>query len=184
MLDVGNVFILGDSYSTFENHIPEGYTAWYSEQKKEETDVCRVEEMWWYGFLNETKSNLLLNSSYSGMTICNTGYNGVDNTLRSFIDRLDSLIENGYFKDNRVDTFIVFGGTNDSWLDAPVGELMYSGWKREDLYFALPAVCYLLYRIKTYIPDARLLFILNTELKKQIAEGYKTACREYGGKYA
>lgn len=28
---LGNIFILGDSYSTFDNHIPEGYASYYGE---------------------------------------------------------------------------------------------------------------------------------------------------------
>ena len=26
---LGNIFILGDSYSTFEGYVPEGYPCWY-----------------------------------------------------------------------------------------------------------------------------------------------------------
>ena len=61
---LGNVFILGDSYSTFEGYIPDGYVAYYkedgpqyieefSEMKSYERDVFRVEQTWWYDFVRE-----------------------------------------------------------------------------------------------------------------------------------
>ena len=130
MLNIGNVFILGDSYSTFESHIPHGYEFWYSERDSKLTDVRTVEQTWWHQFLAATKSNLLLNCSWSGTTICHTGYDGVDCSDKTFIARLDRLIEEGYFEANRVDTLILFGGTNDSWANSPVGKLQYSDWER------------------------------------------------------
>lgn len=179
MLDLGNVFILGDSYSTFEGFIPEGYDTYYSAEGGE-TDVRDVKQTWWHQLLEETNSHLLLNSSFSGTTICNTGYDGADYTERSFIGRLDKRINANYFAENTVDTFIIFGGTNDSWANAPIGELMYADWKKEDLFCVLPALGYLLHRVKTNIPEARVIFVLNTELKPEITENIKTACEKAG----
>lgn len=176
---VGNLFILGDSYSTFEGYIPEGYAAYYTRSGREETDVTRVEETWWYQVIQETQANLLLNSSWSGTTICNTGYEGKDFSDISFITRLDQLIEAGYFEENHVDTLLVFGGTNDTWSDAPLGERKYEGWTRADLYCVLPAVGYLFNRLKTKLKDTRVLCIINTELKREIHEGMKAACAKY-----
>lgn len=179
MLDLGNVFILGDSYSTFEGFIPEGYDAYYFPTGGD-TDVRDVKQTWWHQLLEETSSNLLLNSSYSGTTICNTGYDGADCTEISFIGRLDKLIEANYFVEHPVDTFLVFGGTNDSWANSPVGELRYTDWEKEDLFCVLPALCYLLHRIKTNIPGARVLFVLNTELKPVIADNIMAVCEKAG----
>lgn len=177
---IGNLFILGDSYSTFEKHMPEGYAFWYVEGGKDETDVSHVTQTWWYQFIHDTQANLLLNNSYSGSTICNTGYNGEDCSRRSFVGRFDELIEKNYFKDNRVDTCIIFGGTNDAWADSPVGNLMYSNWTKEDLYFALPAFCYLLHRAKENLEDARIVVVINCDLKQSITDGFKSACEKYG----
>lgn len=183
MLNIGNVFILGDSYSTYDGCIPEGYVTWYQDAESEATDVRKVEQTWWHQLLTATESNLLLNCSWSGTTVCHTGYNGEDCRDRSFIARMDRLIREGYFETNRVDTFIVFGGTNDSWADSPVGKLQYSDWKGEDLFRVLPAFCYLLDRIKAKLSGARVVCIINTELKTEIMDGFKTACERYGIEY-
>ena len=182
MKKIGNVFILGDSYSTFEGYVDasRGCGIWYPKGGKEETDVKAVEETWWHQVLEKTDSSLILNSSSSGTTICNTTYGGAYCPKYSFIGRLDRLLEEGFFKDKKIDTFIVFGGTNDNWSNAPIGSLQYEGWTEEDKKEALPAICYLFDRIKNNFPDTRVIKILNTELKEEINEGYKKAADKYG----
>ena len=138
-----------------------------------------MEQTWWHQLLEHTNSALVRNCSFSGTTICNTGYNGLDYTSKSFISRLDKLIAAGYFEEHKIDTFFLFGGTNDSWADAPVGELQYSDWQKEDLYCVLPAFCYLLHQITRHFPDTRIVCMINTELKPVIEEGFKTACEKY-----
>lgn len=181
---IGNMFLLGDSYSTFEGYMPEGHVSWYSSHYEDETnpptDVNKVEQTWWYQFVDETKANLLLNSSYSGTTICHTGYGGADCSDISFIARVDKLIEENYFTQNQIDTCIVFGGTNDCWADSPIGEIQYADWEKQDLYFVLPAFCYLLHRLTEYLPKTRILVVINTELKQEITEGFEVICEHYG----
>ena len=137
---LGSVFILGDSYSTFEGYIPDGYGCYYfskgpnylPELSKTEcgsNDVCNVEQTWWYPIVKEN-GNLVQNCSWSGTTICNTGYDGKDNSEVSFIARMEKLSDAGFFEENKIDTFFLFGGSNDSWSDAPLGEPMNSGWKK------------------------------------------------------
>lgn len=191
---IGNLFILGDSYSTFEEHIPQGYAAYYKKsgpyylEKYEEkfdpmNDVVSVEQTWWHQFIRETDANLLQNCSWSGTTICNTGYDGLDASAKSFIGRLDKLIEQGYFRDNRVDTLILFGGTNDTWAKSPLGEMMYADWKKEDLYSALPAIGYLFHRMTEHLPKTKILCVINTKLRPEIADGLVAACERYGVDY-
>ncbi len=179
MTYIGSTFILGDSYSTFEGFIPKGYAAYYTNAEKEETDVSDVNQTWWHQLISETDGSLLRNCSYSGTTVCNTGYGGEDCSDKSFIARLDKLIAENYFKENKVDTFFLFGGTNDSWANSPIGELMYSGFKKEDLFSVLPAFCYLLDKIRKNLPDAKVFCILNTELNPVIEDGFKEACKKY-----
>ena len=73
MVNLGNVFILGDSYSTFEGYIPEGFGAYYAPVPKTDTDVNKVEQTWWMQVLNNSESKLIRNCSWTGTTICNTG---------------------------------------------------------------------------------------------------------------
>lgn len=180
MKNLGNVFILGDSYSTFKGYIPDEYHAYYSSEGRKETDVNAVSQTWWKMLLDETKANLVLNCSFSGTTICNTGYNGEDCREISFVARLDKLIKEGFFRKNKIDTFFVFGGTNDSWANSPVGKLKYRFLTKKDTYKVLPAFCYLIKRVKAKVEGARIVVILNSELKDEINQGFKTACDKYG----
>lgn len=139
-----------------------------------------VSHTWWYQVLENTDSNLVRNCSYSGTTICNTTYNGRDCSAVSFVARLDNLIEKNYFKENKIDTFFVFGGTNDTWAKSPIGELMYSDRDKKDLYSVLPAFCHLMDRLSQNLPDTRKICIITAELNPLISEGMIEACNHYG----
>ncbi len=179
-MDLKNVLIFGDSYSTFKGYIPEGYAVYYSENYREETDVRNVAETWWHQLFSEIKSGLILNNSWSGSTICYTGYNNTDcSETSSFICRLDKLIKSDFFKNNDINTVFVFGGTNDSWANSPIGELKYSDWQKQDLYSVLPAVCFFINRLKEVLPNANIVFIINCDLKDEITQGIKSACEHY-----
>lgn len=165
MIRLGNTLILGDSYSTFKGYIPEGSICYYSPEDPEHSGVTRVEQTWWHQLLAATDSVLLQNNSFSGSTIGFTGYNGDDFKNISFIRRFETLYEQGYFEENRVDTLLVFGGTNDDWSGAPEGQLMHEGWTEQDLYCALPAIGYLFHRVRELLPDTRVCTIINTGMK-------------------
>lgn len=77
----------------------------------------------------------------------------------------------------------MFGATNDSCIDSPIGELMFEGWNEENLLSVLPAVCYLFNRIKTVIPNAKIINIANTDLKEIITDGMKKAAEHFGVKH-
>lgn len=187
---LGNVFILGDSYSTFYKYIPEGYEYYYDEQgpyyvksnpelRLTDNDVCNVKQTWWYDLLKEN-GTLLKNCSWSGTTICNTGYNGSDNSEISFIGRVEKLKKEGYFEENKIDTFFLFGGTNDSWANSPLGEKIDSGWSTADLYNVLPAFSYLINLLVSNLPNTKIYCIINTGLKTEISEFYKLTCEKNG----
>ena len=179
MKKLGNVFLLGDSYSTFEDWIPDGFWTWYFKDQRTGTDVKSVKETWWYQLLDETDSNLILNCSYSGTTICNKGKDGVDCSKISFVGRFDRLIQDGFFNGKEINTLLIFGGTNDSWLDSPIGFLKYENWQQSDLDASIPAFCYLLQRVKEVCKTARIIYILNTGIKTELMDGYISACRHY-----
>ncbi len=180
MKDSANIFIIGDSISTFEGCIPKEFKHYYSENVIKNTDVCEIAHMWWSTVAKETNSNIILNSSFSGTTVCNTGWGGEDCDGISFVSRLDKLIEEGFFKENRIDTVFVFGGTNDTWANSPVGEEKHSGWTKKDLYFVFPAFSYLLKRLRESSPDSRIIAILNNDLSDEIRESYLGSCALHG----
>ncbi|MBR3847806.1 MAG: hypothetical protein IKM21_00770 [Oscillospiraceae bacterium] len=175
-----NIFILGDSYSTYGGYIPDGYHAYYSDGMEIIPVVRGVEKTWWKMFEKENDLNIVLNDSFSGSTVCNTvrEYLTVET---SFISRIDKYIAEGFFAENKIDTMFIFGGTNDSWIDAPVGSLKYSDWTADDLKCVLPAFCYLIDRAKEVVED--ILVIINSELKSEITEGFMEACKKNNVRY-
>ena len=179
MNDEKNVFIIGDSYSTFAGHIPEGYRCYYGE--REDTPVLAgVEKTWWRILSREKKLKVVLNDSFSGSTICNT-VREILTVESSFVSRIDKYVSENFFAENEIDTVFIFGGTNDSWINAPVGELKYSDWSRDDLMCVLPAFCYLLSRAKKVARNV--IAIINSDLKNEIAEGLVEACEKNGIRY-
>lgn len=178
-----NVLILGDSYSTFGGYIPENYEAYYSETS-EKSELHNVADTWWHSLLTETNSNLIHNNSWSGSTICYTGYGNYDcSKTNSFIFRLNQLIENGFFQQNEINTVFVFGGTNDCWANSPMGDFKYSDWEKEDLYKFLPAICYLINRLKEVAPKAKVYFLVNPYLRKEVIDGIIAVCEHYSIDY-
>ena len=168
-----SVSILGDSYSTFEGYVkPDTNAVWYFSVPPEDlTDVDNVDQTWWRLLLDSTGWNLEQNNSFSGSTICNTGYHGDDYSDRSFITRMDNL--------GNPDIILVFGATNDSWADAPIGEYKWENQSPEDLYSFRPALGLLLEYMTHSYPDARIIYILNSDLKDEIDISVKTACTRY-----
>ena len=166
------VAVLGDSYSTFAGFIPNGNACWYnSPADHKRTDVTKVEQTWWWQVANEGGYKLGAIESYSGATVCNTGYRDEDYSDRSFVTRCTNL--------GNPDIILICGATNDSWANAPIGDYKYANWKRVDLYFFRPAMAKMLNDIKQHYPNVDVYFILNTELKKEINESVQEVCKHY-----
>ena len=165
------VAVLGDSYSTFEGYIPNGYATWYTSVTRKGTDVNKVEQTWWWQVIKEGGYKLGNINAYSGSTICNTGYRDEDYSDRSFINRT-SLLGNP-------DIILICGGTNDSWANSPIGNYQYSNWKRADLFCFRPALAKLLSDLRLHYPNVDIYFILNSELKDEINESVNKICKNY-----
>lgn len=176
-----NAIIFGDSYSTFKGYVPEGYICYYSENRRPETDVTRVEETWWYQVVKEAGLNLIMNNSWSGSPICYTGYDNADcSETSSFICRFKKLKDEGFFEKNRVDTVFIFGGTNDNWCGAQLGEAKWENIEKEDLYSVLPAVYLFLRLVRETLPEAEIYCLINTELKDELTEALLNASERNG----
>lgn len=177
-MKLGNVLLIGDSYSTFGGYIPEGYAFWYSEDDRGRTDVTRVEETWWHQFISRVECTLVHNESYSGTTVCNTERPSMPGT--SFVYRTERLVERGFFRDNKIDTVFIFGGTNDSWIDSPVGENKYDNISREDIRSVLPAYSHLVSLVRECAPEARIISVINCDIKDEIMDGIERCAEHYG----
>lgn len=169
-----SVSILGDSYSTYERYTtPVTNEQWYVEPWCDDrTDVADVTQTWWYQLCKNRGFKLDTNNSYSGATICYTGYNGEDFTARSFITRAGNL--------GCPDIILMLGSTNDSWANSPLGEMKWEGYEKADLYNYRPAICYLAKFLTTRYPNTDIYFILNNELKPEIGDAMREVCRHYG----
>lgn len=167
------VAVLGDSYSTFHGFIPKGNAVWYvGDGNKAKTDVDKVEQTWWWQVVKDGGYKLGVNDSYSGATVCYTGYDDADYSDRSFVTRAVNL--------GNPDIILVCGGTNDSWCGAKVGEYKYDGWKRADMYFFRPALARLYALLGERYPNVRVYFILNDCLRDDINESVDVISKHYG----
>ena len=187
-----SISIFGDSYSTFEGClVPDTNAIWYypaeSPEHHKGNDVVSADQCWWSIVIKELGARLERNNSFSGSTICRSGYakdkSGsrvpvegftqlCDYTNRSFVNRSNYL--------GNPDIILVCGGTNDSWCGAPIGEYIYGNWTDLQLYTFRPAFAKMLSDLKQHYPTARLLFMLNSELKESINESVHTICKHYG----
>lgn len=180
---INNIFIFGDSYSTYEGFIPDGYRFYYSMEGRPNMPVTKMlpEQTWWKMFLSQTGANLVQNNSWSGSTICHTALDGSDcSKTNSFIYRYRQLKESGFFDNNQIDTLLVFGGTNDSWGASPLGSPKHSDWKEQDLYSALPAISYFAYTLSKDLPNTEIIFLINTDLKEELANAIEYSAKLYG----
>ena len=170
-----SISILGDSYSTFKGYVvPDTNAVWYP-QKPENNDVQDIRQLWWHQLIREHGYRLCQNNSFSGATICNTGYDKEDYSDRSFCTRL------WYLGDP--DIILMFGGTNDSWAHSPIGDYQYGDWEKSDLYKFRPAIAYLLANLQNRYPGTEIYVIINTELGDDVTSSMKIVCDHYNVKY-
>ena len=163
------VSILGDSYSTFTGHNPEGYAPFYPNDRN---DVTEVEQTWWSLYIKAMGYQLEENNSWGGTTICNTGYGRMDSSKSSFTSRVDML--------GNPDIIFIFGGTNDAWAGSPIGEYMWEGWTKEDCKNFRPAYACLIDMLQKKYPNAKIYSLLNSELREEINESSREVCKHYG----
>lgn len=180
------VSVLGDSYSTYEGfmacdtnqvwYYPKGSTGPHHDSRNG-NDVASVSQTWWHRLCTEHGLRLEANNSFSGSTICYTGYRDrqtgrpQDYTNRSFVSRLWRL--------GSPDVILICGATNDSWAGAPIGEYKWQDWTEEDLRSFRPAMACLLQRTLWRYPGVAVYFVLNSELKESINESVATVCQHY-----
>lgn len=170
--------ILGDSYSTFQGWIPEGNSCYYPNPVSVD-DVLQVEQTWWHQLMQRREWKLLRNESYSGATVCTHTREGQP-PESSFTVRAHYLKE---FKDENgcgPELIILFGCTNDSWLDRKVGQVKFEKRSAEDLNAVLPAYCETLEVLQRENPGAKVVCVINTDLKPEICRGILAAAAHYG----
>ena len=176
-IDIGRTLLMGDSYSTFKDYIPEGYVYWYDAGVN---GVMGVQDTWWGALFSKVESELVLNDSFSGTTISHRGYDGKDVSDRSFITRARKLLEDGFFEREKIDTVLVFGGTNDTWANVPLGKFTLGEISEEEMYSVLPAISYYTRILRQGAPNARIIFIVSPILKQEIQQAVFAAAEHFG----
>lgn len=166
--------ILGDSFSTYKGWIPDGYETWYGAG---DTNISGVTETWWHLLKTNYDMTLLCNCSYSGSTVCTTGYEGMDDS-QPFILRMKDYFGEKTSSGLRPDIIFVEGGINDTYA-SPVGKLQYEGWTKEDLKNSLPAYCYMLDYLKRHNPRSRMICMISDIISPTLQKGFVEACRHY-----
>ncbi len=165
--------ILGDSYSTFKDFVvPDTNFVWYPRDSVKHNDVVNVRQTWWHQFICKGNFYLCKNNSFSGATICNTGYNGEDYSDRSYVTRSRFL--------GAPEVIIVFGGTNDSWAKSPIGDYKYENWTQQELYQFRPAMACMLSSLQDHYPGTEIYVVINTELSKEVTESMRVISDHYG----
>lgn len=171
--------IIGDSYSTFKGYTyPLTNIQWYptndsASQGYNKGDVTKVEETYWYLFSKATGYKLEQNNSYSGSAISYDGYGDgtSDGKDTSFCKRVESIPDS--------DLILIFGGTNDFFINVSQGDYKYSDWTETDKEKFRPALAYLINYLQTNHPNSKLVFILNTEMSESFNTSIETICNKY-----
>lgn len=168
--------ILGDSYSTFAGCNPEGYDVFYPGPYVD--DVLKVEDTWWDRLSKEANLIILQNNSWSGSTVCKD-VRETQPPESSFLVRMRKVLSAEGVGHIVPDLILLFGGTNDSWLDRSVGENVYKFRTEKQLWCVLPAFCEMLEYVSAENPQAQIVCIANTDLKPEISAGVMDACNHY-----
>lgn len=95
------ISIIGDSISTYEEYVPEGYKTFYPYPT---ADVSDVNLTWWMKAINKLGGKLFINNSYSGSCVSTGG-----SSASQSMERLSKLVVNG----ETPDVIIIYMGSND-----------------------------------------------------------------------
>lgn len=164
--------ILGDSYSTYKGYLsPDSNEFWYADTMEYKNNLRDVKKTWWWLLKEDMGWTLEKNNSYSGATICNTGYNKRDFTHRSFVTRMKNI--------GAPDILFIFGGTNDCWAGSPLGNFKYEKWSKADLYQFRPAFAFLINYLKKKHPKMRIVNICNSDLRGDYNSSMEVICKHY-----
>ncbi len=107
-LENAYISIYGDSISTFEGWLPEGYATYYPINP---VNVLNVEETWWHSAITKLKARFLANASYSNTGVVTTGS---AEALKGTEEKRIEKLKKG---DQNPDIIIIYLGINDCKRD-------------------------------------------------------------------
>ena len=121
------VSILGDSISTFQGWIPEGYACFYPDP---DNDIKDVSQTWWMQVIQNTGMRLLVNGSWSASTVCgdsraeNSGAGCSSNRIVDLMGNTGTV----------PDVILVYMGINDFFHSIDLGSFSGAAAHRNDHY--------------------------------------------------
>jgi len=175
------VGVIGDSISTFEGWIPEGYVAYYPNSS---SDIKTVEQTYWHRLIYDLMPDAILdrNISFSATRVAKIGAEDkYDNN--DFITRLESM---GF---DDPDIVLIHGGTNDRRKSlpthVPLGEFDYdTPVESLDRMSFRPSYICLVRKIMTLYPGVKIVCLvgdtLNTEKYMALADSIREIAAHYG----
>lgn len=95
------VAIIGDSISTYQDYIPEGYSCFYPYPT---ADVNDINQTWWMQVINKLGAGLFVNNSYSGSCVSDSGTSATQSDVR---------LATTVFGNETPDVIIIYMGSND-----------------------------------------------------------------------
>ena len=145
-----NVAIIGDSISTFEGYIPQGYKHFYSKG-----NVETVNNTWWGQLVDNTGVNVVANCSWSGSTVTGDSTSETNAFAACSNKRVKDLANSN----EKIDIIICYIGINDYRRNVEVGH-----WTALDEVPAestnvstfSEAYAIMVNKLKKYYPDAKI----------------------------
>ncbi len=138
------ISIMGDSISTLEGYLPEGYSSYYGYRNAYLTGVYAPEDTWWGRVIRHFGAELLVNNAWSGSYVCRPPYCEIESYGCSDA-RSGGLGAAGLVPDH----ILVFLGTNDRGAGFPL-----RGGEPEDLSVIEQAYGVMLDKIHRNYPTA------------------------------
>ncbi len=122
------VSVVGDSISTYDGYIPEGYLGYYAGCQIKDYGLTDVHDTWWMRIIDALGGELCVNNSYSGSEV-----SGANFPSSSCEERCSSLGRSSLTADDArhvaevsqqdilLDLILIHMGTNDRLYGLPVG---------------------------------------------------------------
>lgn len=150
--------IIGDSISSFDGWVPEGYPAYYPQG-----NLTKVDDTWWKKLIDELGLVLLKNCSWSGSRVSG------DSLGTAYAACSDARINELAGENNEApDIVICYISTNDWGNAIPLGSFGFHDEIPEDgvIDNISQAYALMLYKIRTRYPKAQVYCMLSLEGKR------------------
>ena len=150
LLEGLGISILGDSISTYDGWIPEGFNVFYPI----DGELTDVSQTWWKSLIDDTGMELCANNSSAGSTCIGDSLSIDDPTFGCSDGRLSFL---GGSQGRLPDVIVIYMGTNDLLNGVPIGDNDGTKLVEEgNVENFSDAYCLMLDKLASYYPTAQI----------------------------